>query len=49
MTGLFNRTVLIRYDNYRRYFPVRALADFAEANGLLRGPDGRGGERPGRA
>jgi len=26
MSGVFNRTVLIDYDNYRRYFPVWALA-----------------------
>ena len=26
MCGVFNRTVLIDYDNYRRYFPIWALA-----------------------
>ncbi len=26
MTGVFNRSVLIDYDNYRRYFPLWALA-----------------------
>jgi squalene cyclase len=29
MIGVFNRTVLIDYDNYRRYFPVWALASYA--------------------
>lgn len=29
MVGVFNRTVLIDYDNYRRYFPVWALAAYA--------------------
>lgn len=28
MTGVFNRTTLIHYDNYRRYFPLRALAEY---------------------
>ncbi len=31
MVGLFNRTVLIHYENYRRYFPIRALAEFRKA------------------
>ncbi|MCZ6635232.1 MAG: terpene cyclase/mutase family protein [bacterium] len=26
MTGVFNKTILINYDNYRRYFPLWALA-----------------------
>jgi len=26
MTGVFNKTILINYDNYRRYFPTWALA-----------------------
>lgn len=34
MTGVFNRTTLIHYDNYRRYFPLRALADFAASTDL---------------
>jgi len=31
MVGVFNRTVLIHYENYRRYFPIRALAEFRKA------------------
>jgi len=31
MTGVFNKTVLIHYENYRRYFPVRALAEYWRA------------------
>ncbi|MCB1206150.1 MAG: terpene cyclase/mutase family protein [Verrucomicrobiae bacterium] len=31
MTGIFNRTTLIHYDNYRRYFPLCALAEYAAA------------------
>lgn len=31
MTGIFNRTTCINYENYRRYFPVWALADYAKA------------------
>ncbi len=30
MTGVFNKTVLIHYDNYRRYFPIRALAEYRQ-------------------
>jgi squalene cyclase len=26
MVGVFNRTTLIHYDNYRRYFPIWALS-----------------------
>lgn len=33
MTGVFNKTCLIHYDNYRRYFPLRALAEFGNAVG----------------
>jgi len=32
MTGVFNKTTLIHYDNYRRYFPIRALAEFLNAS-----------------
>jgi squalene/oxidosqualene cyclase-like protein len=28
LTGVFNRTTLIDYDNYRRYFPIWALARY---------------------
>jgi hypothetical protein len=28
---VFNKTALINYENYRRYFPIWALARFAEA------------------
>jgi squalene/oxidosqualene cyclase-like protein len=35
MAGVFNRTVLINYDNYRRYFPVWALGEHAGAGGTL--------------
>jgi len=31
MAGVFNRSGAINYDNYRRYFPVRALANALEA------------------
>lgn len=31
MTGIFNRTTSINYENYRRYFPVWALAEYAKA------------------
>jgi squalene/oxidosqualene cyclase-like protein len=34
MTGVFNKTVLIHYENYRRYFPVRALAEYWQATQL---------------
>jgi squalene/oxidosqualene cyclase-like protein len=33
MVGVFNRTALINYENYRRYFPIWALAEFARASG----------------
>ena len=29
LSGIFNRTALIDYDNYRRYFPIWALARYA--------------------
>jgi lanosterol synthase len=28
LSGVFNRTTLIDYDNYRRYFPIWALARY---------------------
>jgi squalene cyclase len=28
---VFNKTALINYENYRRYFPIWALARFAAA------------------
>ena len=31
MVGVFNRTCLINYDNYRHYFPIWALAEYAGA------------------
>jgi len=31
MVGVFNRTTLIHYDNYRRYFCLWALAEFTQA------------------
>ena len=31
MVGVFNRTTLINYDNYRRYFPIWALSELASA------------------
>jgi lanosterol synthase len=31
LVGVFNRTCLINYDNYRHYFPLWALAEWAEA------------------
>ena len=30
MVGVFNRTCLINYDNYRHYFPLWALAEWAK-------------------
>ncbi|MDD5306899.1 MAG: terpene cyclase/mutase family protein [Deltaproteobacteria bacterium] len=33
LVGVFNRTALINYENYRRYFPIWALAEFARAGG----------------
>ncbi len=33
LSGVFNKTALINYDNYRRYFPIWALSRFAEATG----------------
>ncbi|MBI5482656.1 MAG: squalene--hopene cyclase [Deltaproteobacteria bacterium] len=30
LCGVFNKTTLINYDNYRRYFPVWALAELAQ-------------------
>ena len=30
LSGVFNKTALINYENYRRYFPLWALARFAE-------------------
>ncbi len=33
MVGVFNRTCLITYDNYRHYFPVWALAEYRRARG----------------
>ena len=40
MVGVFNKTALIHYDNYRRYFPVWALAEYARARSS-RWPEGR--------
>jgi squalene/oxidosqualene cyclase-like protein len=31
LSGVFNKTALINYENYRRYFPIWALARFASA------------------
>lgn len=31
MVGVFNRTCLITYDNYRHYFPIWALAEYRRA------------------
>ncbi|MBU0499786.1 MAG: terpene cyclase/mutase family protein [Gammaproteobacteria bacterium] len=31
ITGIFNKTCLIHYDNYRRYFPLRALGEYLRA------------------
>jgi lanosterol synthase len=31
LSGVFNKTALINYDNYRRYFPIWALGRFAAA------------------
>jgi len=31
LLGVFNKTTLIRYDNYRRYFTTRALAEYSKA------------------
>jgi lanosterol synthase len=33
MAGVFNRTCLINYDNYRHYFPVWALAEWSTGLG----------------
>jgi lanosterol synthase len=33
LVGVFNKTALINYDNYRRYFPVWALAEYQAARG----------------
>jgi squalene/oxidosqualene cyclase-like protein len=35
LVGVFNKTALINYENYRRYFPVWALANYARATGLI--------------
>jgi squalene/oxidosqualene cyclase-like protein len=35
MVGVFNRTTLIHYDNYRRSFPLLALSTYSRAGGLL--------------
>jgi squalene/oxidosqualene cyclase-like protein len=32
LSGVFNKTTLINYENYRRYFPVWALAQFTAEN-----------------
>jgi len=32
MVGVFNRTCLINYDNYRHYFPLWALADWSASS-----------------
>lgn len=34
LVGVFNKTALINYENYRRYFPVWALGLYQEANEL---------------
>ena len=31
MTGIFNRTSCINYENYRRYFPIWALGAYASS------------------
>ena len=31
LVGVFNRTCLINYDNYRHYFPLWALAEWSSA------------------
>ena len=31
MVGVFNRTCLINYDNYRHYFPLWAVAEWHAA------------------
>jgi len=36
MVGVFNRSVLIDYPNYRRYFPIWALAEYEEATAVAR-------------
>jgi len=36
MVGVFNKTTLISYDNYRRYFPLWALALYADEERLTR-------------
>jgi lanosterol synthase len=33
MVGVFNRTCLINYDNYRHYFPIWALAEYSALSG----------------
>jgi squalene/oxidosqualene cyclase-like protein len=33
LSGVFNKTTLINYENYRRYFPIWALARFAAETG----------------
>ncbi len=40
LVGVFNRTCLINYDNYRHYFPLWALAEWRAAQ-HQRSPDGR--------
>ncbi len=34
LVGVFNRTCLINYDNYRQYFPLWALAEWSVAAGV---------------
>ena len=39
MVGVFNRTCLINYDNYRHYFPLWALAQWRTAQQKLHQPE----------
>ncbi len=34
LVGVFNKTTLINYEHYRRYFPIWALAEFEQATNL---------------
>jgi squalene/oxidosqualene cyclase-like protein len=36
LVGVFNKTAMINYENYRRYFPIWALAEFEAARGIVR-------------
>jgi squalene cyclase len=44
LVGVFNRTCLINYDNYRHYFPLWAIAEWSASR--LRGGESVESEHP---